>query len=55
MVPSRLVLTVETSRASSMTPAASSICMIPALLIRTLSFGYCAMSFFATEAMLFGS
>ena len=37
--PSKSVVTVDMSTASSMTPAASSTCMMPALLMSTFRFG----------------
>ncbi len=49
------VVSVVTSSFSSIAAAASSICMTPALLISTLSFGYSAMSRLATAEMLLGS
>ena len=43
IVPTRLVSTVETSKSSSIAVAALSICIMPALLIRTFNAGWFAM------------
>jgi len=53
--PSRLVVTVLAAMASSTAPAALSMCMMPALLIKTFSVGKSMVSWRPTAAMLAGS
>ena len=48
-------MTVATATASSIGPHTSSMCMMPALLTKTFSFGYLVIKSLATAAMSAGS